>query len=76
GFTEDFYICTVCDCPCTADGQDPEWSEPTGSHTPGTELFPADYIPCIGGFTEDFYRCVDCGWEVDANGNELQWVKG
>ncbi|MGN0968564.1 MAG: S-layer homology domain-containing protein, partial [Oscillospiraceae bacterium] len=54
----------------------PEWFEPTGSHTPGDELYEANYTACGGGFASDFYECVHCGCPVDADGNEMQYVEG
>ena len=47
---------------------------PTGQHTPGTTLYPANWNNVTGGYVYDYYICTVCGWGVDANGMEHQFV--
>lgn len=45
-------------------------------HTPGEELFEADYTECGGGVQVDYYECTECYAPCDSEGNELEWIEG
>lgn len=48
----------------------------TTGHTPGTEVYEADWNKCNGGYQTDYYECIYCYESVDANGNLVERFEG
>ena len=74
GHQSAYYICTVCEAACEADGSAAPYTRGTGVHRPGTTLYPADWNSTNGGYVVEHYICEDCGWGCDAVGNAEMFV--
>ena len=74
GHQSPYYICTVCEAACEADGSAAPYTRGTGVHRPGTTLYPADWNSTDGGYVVEHYICEDCGWGCDAVGNAEMFV--
>ena len=74
GHQSAYYICTVCEAACEADGSAAPYTRGTGVHRPGTTLYPADWNSTNGGYVVEHYLCEDCGWGCDAVGNAEMFV--
>ena len=66
GFTVPNCYCTECWIAIDENGNVVEPVEGTGVHQRSDELWPADYLECIGGYPEDYYHCVGCFTPLDA----------
>ena len=74
GHQSAYYICTVCEAACEADGSAAPYTRGTRVHRPGTTLYPADWNSTNGGYVVEHYLCEDCGWGCDAVGNAEMFV--
>ena len=74
GHQSPYYICTVCEAACEADGSAAPYTRGTGVHRPGTTLYPADWNSTDGGYVVEHYICEDCGWGCDKVGNAEMFV--
>lgn len=74
GHQSAYYICTVCEAACEADGSAAPYTRGTGVHRPGTTPYPADWNSTNGGYVVEHYLCEDCGWGCDAVGNAEMFV--
>ena len=74
GHQSAYYICTVCEAACEADGSAAPYTRGTRVHRPGTTLYPADWNSTNGGYVVEHYICEDCGWGCDAVGNAEMFV--
>ena len=74
GHQSEYYICSVCEAACEADGSAAPYTRGTGVHRPGTTLYPADWNSTSGGYVVEHYICEDCGWGCDAAGNAEMFV--
>ena len=68
-----YYHCPDCGCNLDENGNVIEdITIATISHVPGSEMYDADYVPCLGGYKTDYYYCINCGRAVDSDGNILE----
>ena len=74
GHQSAYYICTICEAACEADGSAAPYTRGTRVHRPGTTLYPADWNSTNGGYVVEHYICEDCGWGCDAVGNAEMFV--
>ena len=73
-YTGTLYSCSGCGQIVDADGTLLHYSSAvlTG-HTPGTNLFSADFQPCTGGYQSGYFLCDVCGFATDAGGNSVPY---
>lgn len=68
-----YYHCPDCGCNLDENGNVIEdITIATISHVPGSEMYDADYVPCLGGYKTDYYYCINCGRAVDSDDNILE----